>query len=138
MKNTDLLGKVRDRFILREMSLSEILVSADLAKLGDVYLNFAYSLAQSVQSGKGVNARVPSKILASALKSSGLKKELPPRTSIHGQADAVEALSVYAWLKGIVTLEELVSLLSQRTDDPAEAFTEAMNETLKRLLAREC
>ncbi len=116
------------------MDLSEILVSEDLAKLGDAFVNFTYSLAQSLRIGRGVNARVPSRFLASALKQSGLKKLLPPRASIHDQADAAEALSLYAWLSEIVTLEEFVSLLSQSKDDPSEIFRAALEEILRRLI----
>jgi len=133
MRNANPTEEAKANLVPRQLELSEIFASRDLAKLGDAFVNFTYSLAQSIRNGRGVNARVPSRILASALKRSGLKRELPPRTSIHDQADAVEALSVYAWLLGIMTFEEFVSLLSQPKDDSTETFTEALNEILKRL-----
>ncbi|MEM2093787.1 MAG: ribonuclease III family protein [Candidatus Bathyarchaeia archaeon] len=133
MSETNLTERVRTRLLLRQMSLSEILVNPDLAKLGDVFLNLVYSLMQTIQYGKGVNARVPSRILASALKMSRLKRELPLRTSVHDQADAVEALSAYAWLSGVITIGELVSLLSKSTENHAEAFKQAVNEICRRL-----
>jgi len=133
MRKVDLTEEEKAKLAPAGMNLSEILVDEDLAKLGDAFVNFTYSLAQSMRNGRGVNVRVPSRILASALKRSGLKKLLPPRTSIHDQADAAEALSVYAWLSKMVTLEEFVSLLSQTKDDPAEIFRTVLEEILKRL-----
>jgi len=133
MRKIDLAEEAKDNLVPTGSNLSEILVNKDLAKLGDAFVNFTYSLAQSMRKGRGLNIRVPSRILASALKRSGLRKLLPSRTSIHDQADAAEALSVYAWLSKTITLEEFISLLSQTKDDPAETFTAVLEEILKRL-----
>lgn len=133
MRKVDLTEGEKAKLAPLGMNLSEILVDQNLAKLGDAFVNFIYSLALSIRNGRGVNISVPSRILASALKRSGLKKLLPPRTSIHDQADAAEALSVYAWLSAKVTLEEFVSLLSQTKDDPTEIFRTVLEEIVKRL-----
>jgi len=136
MRNTNPTEEAKANLVPRQLELSEILVDKDLAKLGDAFVNFTYSLAQSIRNRRGVNTRVPTRILASALKKSGLKRKLPPRTSTHDQADAMEAILVYAWLSEIMTLEEFLSFLSQQKDDSTETFTETLNEILKRLQSK--
>jgi hypothetical protein len=115
------------------MGLSEVLKSQELAKLGDTYINFVYSLAKSLSSGKGVNKRVPSKVLAESLKKAGLRRMLPSRTPIHDQADAVEALSMYAWFTKSLPIEEYVEILLQTKNRDVEAFAEAIKKIVMRL-----
>jgi hypothetical protein len=112
--------------------LMSILADSELAKLGDAYINFVYSLAVSMQKGKPANVRVPGRVMAEALKQSGLRKYLPNRVSRHDQGDAVEALIVYTWLQDIMSLEECVVVLSARADS-VEAFTGLLKECAKRL-----
>jgi len=112
--------------------LVAILADRELAKLGDAYINFAYSLAVSKQLRKPVNMRVPGRVLAEALKQSGLRRHLPTRVTRHDQGDAVEALIVYTWLHDIVSLEECVTTLSARADT-VEAFAGLLKECTKRL-----
>jgi hypothetical protein len=112
--------------------LMSILADSELAKLGDAYINFAYSLAVSMQMGKPANVRVPGRVMAEALKQSGLRKYLPNRVSRHDQGDAVEALIVYTWLQDLMPLEECVAVLSARADS-VEAFTGLLKECAKRL-----
>jgi hypothetical protein len=119
-------------FLKKHSSLSEILLDKDLAKLGDAYVNFVYSLAESYRRGRGSNSRVTAKVLAEALKRSGLRDILPKRTPLHDQADSVEALIVYAWLTDTLSLEESVSLLSGSGED-GELFTELVGEIIRRL-----
>lgn len=119
-------------FSSEKKELGSILADSDLAKLGDAYINFAYSLAASKQMRKPVNVRVPGRVMAEALKQSGLRKHLPNRVSRHDQGDAVEALIVYTWLHGIMSLEECVAELSARADT-VEAFTGLLKECTKRL-----
>jgi len=120
-------------FVRKHSSLSEILLDKDLAKLGDAYVNFLYSLAESRRRGKGSNSRVPTKFLAESLKRSGLRNILPKRMPVHDQADAVEALAVYAWLTDKISLEEGVSILSELGKDDVELFTELVGEIVRRL-----
>ena len=120
--------------IKKHGSLNEILSDKGLAKLGDSYVNFVYSLAKSKKKNELTNERVPSKVLAEALKKAGLRGYLPSRISRHDQGDAVEALIIYGWLHGIVPLEECVSILEKDADVPVEAFTNlicAMNKRLE-------
>jgi hypothetical protein len=113
--------------------LNEILSDKGLAKLGDSYVNFVYSLAKSKKKNELTNERVPSKVLAEALKKAGLREYLPSRTSRHDQGDAVEALIIYGWLYGIVPFEECVSILEKDADAPVEAFTNLILTMNKRL-----
>jgi len=120
-------------FLRKHSSLPEILLDKDLAKLGDAYVNFLYSLAESHRRGRGSNSRVPTKVLAESLKRSGLRDLLPKRMPVHDQADAVEALVVYAWLTDKISLEEGVVLLSGLGKDDVELFTELVGEIVRRL-----
>ena len=128
--------KMRDSFLRVYSSIPEILLDKDLARLGDAYINFLYSLAESYERGKGSNSRVPDKVLAESLKRSGLREMLPKRTPVHDQADAVEALAVYAWLTDTLSLEEGISLLSGSRKDDVELFTELVEKIVRRLRMR--
>lgn len=113
-------------------SILDIMLDKDLAKLGDAYINFTYSLAESYRNSRGSNSRVPTKVLSESLKKTGLRTLLPKRTSTHDQADAVEALAVYAWLTDTLSLEECVAILSGEEDD-VELFTGLIGEIVRRL-----
>jgi hypothetical protein len=130
--------------LLREYTgIRAILLDRDLAKLGDAYVNLAYSLAESCRLGRGSSLRASSKVLAEALKRAGLRVLLPRRTSTHDQADAIEALVAYAWLTDTLMLEECVSILSKPVndsltdDDEAEPFARLTNEIIRRLAEAE-
>ena len=104
-----------------------------LAKIGDVFVNFVFSLAVSNKNASPTNVRVSSDILSEALKKTGFRKELPSRIDRHKQGDAVEALIIYSWLEGRVSLEECVSILQQKADVPVEAFTDLVTTIISRL-----
>ena len=120
-------------FLKRHDSLSGILLDKELAKLGDSYVNFVYSLAKSIKKDELTNTRVPSRVLAEALKKANLREYLPSRINRHDQGDAAEALIIYAWLQGIVPFEECVNILAERADEPVEAFTKLIEVVRKRL-----
>ena len=103
-----------------------------LASLGDSFVNFVYSLALSKRKGEPIGAKVNSRVLSEALKKAGLRKLLPSRTDRHTQADAVESLIVYAWIKNLITMEEGVDVL-ERHEDPVEAFCTLLLRTTKKL-----
>jgi len=102
-------------------SLSEVLMDQKLAKLGDAYVNFLYSLALSKTSGEPTGIKVKGSLLADGFKKAGLRKFLPSRVDRHKQADAAEALIVYAWIQGSMTMEESLEILEQN-EDSVEAF----------------
>lgn len=120
-------------FLKKHSSLNEILSDKELAKLGDSYINFVYSVAKSKKDDKPTNVRVPGKILAEALKNAGLRQYLPSRISRHDQGDAVESLIIYSWLNGTVSLEECISILEENAETPVKAFTNLINMMSKRL-----
>jgi hypothetical protein len=119
-------------FIPSFKNLREILTNHKLAALGDAYVNFLYSLAIAKKSGEPAGAKVDSHLLAEALKKAGLREYLPSRTDRHKQADAAEALIVYVWLKGLISLEEGVKILEQYEDE-TEGFRNLLIFAKKKL-----
>ena len=109
-------------FIPQHKSLSEVLMDQKLAKLGDAYVNFLYSMALSKKKGEPAGTKVQGRLLADAFKKAGLRKFLPSRIDRHKQADAAEALIVYPWLLGSMTMEEALEILEQN-EDTIEAFS---------------
>ena len=109
-------------FIPHYEMLSEVLMDQKLAKLGDAYVNFLYSLVLSRKNGEPTGTKVKGRLLADAFKKAGLRKFLPSRIDRHKQADAAEALIVYAWIRGSMTMEEGLEILEQNEDD-VEAFS---------------
>ena len=109
-------------FIQQHESLSQVLMDQKLAQLGDAYVNFLYSLAVSKKTGEPTGIKVKGRLLADAFKKAGLRKVLPSRVDRHKQADAAEALIVYAWVRGSMTMEEGLEILEQNEDN-VEAFS---------------
>ena len=103
-------------------SFTEVLMDQKLAKLGDAYVNFLYSLALSKKTGEPTGIKVKGRLLADAFKKAGLRKFLPSRTDRHKQADAAEALIVYPWIQGSMTIEEGLEILEQN-EESVEAFS---------------
>lgn len=102
--------------------LTEIFMDQKLAKLGDAYVNFLYSLALSNKKGNPTGIKVKGSLLADALKKAGLRKFLPSRIDRHKQADAAEALIVYVWIQGLMSLEESLEIF-EKSEDDLEAFS---------------
>ena len=109
-------------FIPQHENLSEVLMDHKLAKLGDAYVNFLYSLAISKKTGEPAGIKVKGRLLADAFKKAGLRKFLPSRMDRHKQADAAEALIVYAWIHSSMTMEEGLEILEQN-ENSLEAFS---------------
>lgn len=118
-------------FIEKYSRLEEVLNDSDLAALGDAYINFIYSLALSKVAGKPVGRKLNSLTLALALRKSDLRKFLPRRVDRHKQADAAEALIVYGWLLGAISIEESVKILAHEGE-----ITENLSELLRIILER--
>jgi len=113
-------------------SVEEVLLDGELAGLGDAYVNFVYSLAVSQRSRRPTGAKVNNKVLAEAVKRSGLRRLLPHRVDRQARGNAAEALMVFAWLSDLVGFEECIETLA-RTADATEAFTHLLHVILKRL-----
>lgn len=119
-------------FISPYRNLREVLMDQKLAALGDAYVNLVYSVALSKRKGEPTGAKVDNRLLAEALKKAGLRSLLPSRIDRHKQADAAEALIVYAWVRGSMTMEEGVSILEQG-EDTVEAFCSFLLTAKKKL-----
>ena len=120
------------RILKRYKSLQEVLLDKDLAGLGDIYVNFVHSLALSQKLQRPKGAKVNNRILAEAVKRSGLRKMLPRRIDRHAQGNAAEALIVYAWIQEAMSFEDCLKILGEG-DDPTDAFTQLLQEIGKRL-----
>ncbi|UCH37707.1 MAG: hypothetical protein JSV76_00560 [Candidatus Bathyarchaeota archaeon] len=112
-------------------SLTEVLLDKDLAKIGDALVNFIFSLAVSNTMKQPQNVRVSSLTLSTALKKSGLRELLPHRIDRHDQANAVEALVMYAWITKIFSLSELLQILESEAQNPIEAFSKVLLEIMQ-------
>jgi len=94
-------------------SLREVVQDKGLAKLGDVLVNFIYSLAKSLILGRLDAWKVSDAVLSRALEEASLLKVLPRRSDKHSRGDAVEALIAYAWIMGIFDVENAVMLFKE-------------------------
>lgn len=104
-----------------------------MAKLGDAYVNFIFSLARSraLQEPQGI--KVSDRLLAEALRRSGLRQELPRRTTRQDCANAVEALLVYGYLNKLVSLEAAVDQIAAAPDSPVDAFAQLIKSVAKKI-----
>ena len=118
---------------MKKDELESILKDQKLAKLGDLYVNFLYSLALTQTKSEPTAVRVTDKALAEAARKAGLREILPKRTSRGDVANAIESLVIHAWLDKIVDSEEIVNLLKKNAENPAEAFANVATEILRRL-----
>jgi hypothetical protein len=112
------LGRGGRVFLFRTVrtSLAEVLEDGDLTSLGDSYVNFVYPLALSNRRGKPSGVKVKGSVLAEALRKAGLRGCLGSGMTRHALADAAEALLVYAWLNGCITLDESVAAVGKAKD----------------------
>lgn len=112
--------------------LEDVFNDQNLARLGDAYVNFVYSIALSAREGKATGAKVSSHILAQALKRAELRDFLPKRRDRHALGDAAEALVAYAYLYGAISIEESVEALLS-ADNTVEAFANLLCQAKERL-----
>ena len=115
----------RPCFLSRYDSITDVMTDHKLASLGDSFVNLIFSLYLSRRRGEPTGGRVNSWILAQAVRKAGLRELLPSRLNRHEQADAAEALIVYAWLRGSISMDEAVSILESE-ERPEEAFTKIL------------
>ena len=115
-------------FLSDHQSVEGILRDKDLAKLGDGLVNLCYSLAKSQIIGKPTGEKVRDKVLARAIRSTSVYDKLSRRTDAGRAADAYEALIAYLWLKGKVTIEDLVESLTNDMTSEIGASRKRENE----------
>ena len=130
-KRKDLSDDLDLSFVPKYQSLAEIMADNNLAALGDAFVNFIYSLALSVREGKPIGKKLSNLILASALRRSGLRSLMPFRMDRHQQANAAEALIVYAWLKGVLSLLEILRIIS-RFENIEDAFVNLLQKIVQK------
>jgi len=110
-----------------------VLADSRLAKLGDAYVNFVFSLGRSRALREPQGIKVSDRILAEALRRSGLRQELPRRTTRQDCANAVEALLVFGYLNKLVTLEEAVDRIAASPDSPVDAFVSLIRSVAEKI-----
>ena len=98
---------------LETRKIKKVILSKKLSQLGDFLTNYVYSLMKIGLKGERGAVHVWDKSLATAAKNSGLKKYFPSRIRTDGLADGVEALIAFIYLKGIMSLNEMVDILNQ-------------------------
>jgi putative ribosome biogenesis GTPase RsgA len=113
--------------------LQEVLRNPKLARLGDAYVNFLFSLALTQATGTPVGIKVSDKVLFEAAKKSGIKSLLPRRMKRGHVANVVEALIVDSWLKKSFSLDEMTQIVSNRLDNLTEAVTQLLNDILQKM-----
>lgn len=119
-------------FMPQHTRLEDVLLDQDLARLGDAYANFIYSIALSKRKGKPTGAKVSSQVLAQALKRANLRGNMPKRMDRHTLADAAEALIIYAWAHNAFSIEESVTTLLGE-ENIAESFANLLLLARKKL-----
>lgn len=110
-----------------------VLADSRLAKLGDAYVNFVFSLGRSRALREPQGIKVSDRILAEALRRSGLRQKLPRRTTRQDCANAVEALLVFGYLNKLVTLEEAVDRIAASPDSPVDAFVSLIRSVAEKI-----
>jgi len=92
-------------------SYRDIFLNKKLAQLGDIFVNFIYSISLSIVLKKLSGKKVSGKILMQALRDSKLNNYIPSRLSVHDIADAVEAIIFYTWLVEKMDMNEMINIL---------------------------
>lgn len=119
-------------FIPKYKTLKEVISDQKLAALGDAYINFIYSLAQSQKRKTPSGTKVSNQVLARALRKAELRSFLPNRSDRHKQSNAAEALIVYAWIQKAITIAESICIL-QSKEEEVENFAALLHTTKSRL-----
>lgn len=79
-----------------------------------------------------MGVRAKGSVLAEGLRRAGLRSFLGSRMTRHALADAAEALLVYAWLNGYVSLDECVAIIGN-TGDAVEGLSMLLETVKKRV-----
>lgn len=113
--------------------ISDMILDKGLARLGDSYLNFLYSLALSEARGEPTGVRVTDKVLIEVAKATGIKSKLPKRTPGGRVADSIEALIAYTWLKGALDFKDMMEIFRRMSYDPKSSIEEIVKVAFQRL-----
>ncbi|WEU39644.1 MAG: hypothetical protein OdinLCB4_003935 [Candidatus Odinarchaeum yellowstonii] len=141
-KNSNLIREFLSSF----QSAYKIAKDKTLARIGDNVVNLAYSIAVFILTKRKAGKKVPGKILSTALRESSLRVYAGSRQDAHSLADVVEALIGYCWLKGDLTLDTMVRILTENMDsnikkrscfESVKAFKKILEE-IDSVLSRDC
>ncbi len=119
---------------MRTEELMQILLDQKLARLGDAFVNFVYSLALTRSTGEPVGIKVSDKVLARAAQEAGIRQLLPKRTTRDDVSNAVESLIVYVWLQKQMTIDEISAILEVQRDQPYDSFKVLLQKILSELI----
>lgn len=108
----------------------------ELSGVGDSFVNLIYSMAVSNAVGKPVCKRASNYILSEGVHKSGLREPAGPRADRHKLADYAECRIFDAWLKGNVTLEKCVEILTRELKNSPEPSREASIQAFTELLKK--
>ena len=122
--------------LLSNREFQQILKNRRLARLGDAYVNFLFSLALTKASGIPVGVKVSDRILFEAAKNSGIRPLLPRRIKRGEVANVIEALVVDSWMRKSLELNEMVDIISKNSDNLTEAATQLVKSILERMRNR--
>lgn len=124
--------------------LNKIARSKEWARLGDSFVNLAYSMAKTKAVGRPIGERVPDKVLSKAL---DISKVIDVTRMTPGdKGDVVEAILAYAWSNHLISLEEAAETLfmrvatinfesrSSEAESSARAFSDLLRLAIKRIL----
>ena len=125
-------GRKRFSFVPKYETLKEVMIDSNLAAFGDAFANLIHSIYASHKNKRPTGTRVDSRILSEAIKKADLRYVMSSRVTRHKLADAAEALLGYAWLQGLISLNESVELLTKQ-EDAVDAFANLLIEIKKRL-----
>jgi len=113
--------------------MRQIMRDKQLASLGDAYVNLVYSLTLTRLNGYPQGTKVSDRILAQALRLSGLRDRLGTRVTKKDMANASEAVLAEAYLKDLLTIRESVLLICRCSDNPTTGLSNLLKLAAQRL-----
>jgi hypothetical protein len=113
--------------------LRQVMRNRQLARLGDAFVNFVYSLALTHVTGTPQGTKVSDRLLSQALKLAGLRDELGTRVTKKDLANASESLLAEAYRRNVLTIEESVRIISEQPERPAAAISDVLKLAAERL-----
>ncbi len=114
-------SKLIQEFLKSFNNIHKIAKDKILARIGDNVVNLAYSLAVFILTNRNAGKKVPGKILSTALRESNLRIYAGSHQDAHSLADTVEALIGYCWLKGDLTINIMVDILTENMSSNIKA-----------------
>jgi hypothetical protein len=115
------------------LEFQEILRNRKLARLGDAYVNFLFSLALTKATGIPVGVKVSDRVLFEVAKKTGIRPLLPKRIKRGEVANAIEAIIIDSYMRRSLELDEMTDIISKNPDNITEAATQLVKRILERI-----